>query len=154
MTTLITRARLLSTVLRTGDKRRIRRIIDRFEVAELTKVLSALDHLDLRRVAAALCAEDGAEESVLRLDAQSLARLALAATSSVQTRLLMLLSRSDSATCASVLMAMPEAERLDAIARMTQSLSGERTRRLPGRARPQRTDEDLGAALRLQRLFA
>ena len=32
MTTLLTRARLLSTVLRTGDVRRIRRLVGRLEI--------------------------------------------------------------------------------------------------------------------------
>ena len=68
MTTLVTRARLLSTVLRTGDNRRIRRIIERFETADLAHVLPALDHLERRL---AFCATTQLRPAHLDLDALS-----------------------------------------------------------------------------------
>ena len=154
MTTLVTRARLLSTVLRAGDGRRIRRIIDRFEASELSHVLRALDHLDLRRLATALSHESCPVESIMRLDVSSLARITLAARRGDQGRLLQLLSREDSATCAAVLMAMPIAERLDAMEHLASRASTGNLREMPRRGHAKESEQSLVAALRLQRLFA
>ena len=154
MTTLVTRARLLSTVLRTGDNRRIRRIIERFETADLAHVLPALDHLDLRRLAAALCDNAALDQRILDLDAPSLARLCLAASPSDLERLLSGLSRADQTTCASVLMTLPEEGRLLAIEHCAPEVRADLIRALPRRARPRRNEDGLVAALRLQRLFA
>jgi Mg/Co/Ni transporter MgtE len=154
MTTLVTRARLLSTVLRTGDVRRIRRLVDRLDPRGLAGVLPALDHLDLRRMAAALCDEDRVDRTVDTLEAEALARLALAASADDLARLLTALSRAEKRVAATALLALPGEARALALSSLDEVTRKQLIRTLPRRARPKTGDNGLVAALRLRRLFA
>ena len=154
MTTLVTRARLLSTVLRTGDVRRIARLVDRLEPRDVADVLPVLDHLDLRRIAAALFAERRVHQTVLTLDAKSLARLALAASPDDLARLFGALARADRAVAAAALMALPTEARSAALNGVDETTRKQLIRTLPRRGRPKTGDDGLAAALRLRRLFA
>jgi len=154
MTTLVTRARLLSTVLRTGDVRRIRRIIGRFEARELTHLLAALDQLDLRRMANALCDAEVVDHTVSSLDIDALAHLMLAASPDDLRALLRALALGEPRRAASALLALPVEARLLALEQVEVNVRKTLIRALPRRARPKTSEDGLGAALRLRRLFA
>ncbi|MDP6945937.1 MAG: hypothetical protein QF464_17435 [Myxococcota bacterium] len=154
MTTLVTRARLLSTVLRTGDVRRIARLVERLEPRDVADVLPALDHLDLRRMAAALCDEQHVDRTVNILDSNSLARLAMAANPGDLVRLLRALARADKEVAAATLLTLPREARGLALGKVDEVVRERLVRTLPRRARPKTSADGLGAALRLRRLFA
>ena len=154
MTTLLTRARLLSTVLRTGDMDRIVRLVDRLEHRDIAGVLPVLDHLDLRRLAAALCGDERIERTITELDTESLARLALAASPADLARLLTALSEDEPRRIATTLLALPEEARHLALTSVDARTQRVLTRALPRRARPKTSDDRIVAALRLRRLFA
>lgn len=154
MTTLVTRARLLSTVLRTGDMNRIRRLVDRLEPRDVEGVLPVLDHLDLRRLAAALCDADRVDTTIDTLGAESLARIAMAANPDDLARLLTALTRAEKRVAATALLALPGEARALALNYLDEATRKQLIRTLPRRARPKTCDDGLVAALRLRRLFA
>ncbi len=154
MTTNVTRARLLSTVLRAGDARRIRRLVDRLEPRELGGVLPALGHLDLRRLAAALFDEERVARTIAGLNAEALARLLLAAHASDARRLLGQLVDDDRELATATLLTLPMSARIASLQAIDSEGRATLIRRLPRRARPSTKDEGLGAALRLRRIFA
>ena len=154
MTTLVTRARLLSTVLRTADIRRIRRISARFGAREFADVLPALDHLELRRLASALFANEALEDTIGTLESESLARLMLAAHPSDLERALEALVDSEESRSNSVLLALPRKARYLALEHVESSVRQALVKRLPRRARPKTEDKSLLTVLRLRRLFA
>jgi len=154
MTTNVTRARLLSTVLRTGDARRIRRLVDRLERRDLAGVLPALSHLDLRRLATALFDEERVAHTIAGLNAEGLARLLLAAHASDARTLLRRLADDDGELATATLLALPTSARMASLQTVDGEARAALVRRLPRRARPTTHDETLGAALRLRRIFA
>jgi hypothetical protein len=68
MTSLVTRPRLLSTALRTGDGRQIRQIIMGFEARDLESMFAALAHLRWRRLATLRCEPHQVDTTVPSFD--------------------------------------------------------------------------------------
>jgi len=117
-------------------------------------MLAALDHLDLRRLANALCDAQSVDDAVSSLDVDALARLMLAASPDDLRTLLAALARGEQSKASSALMTLPAEARLLALEQVPAEVRRTLIRALPRRARPKTCEDGLGAALRLRRLFA
>ena len=154
MTTLVTRARLLSTVLRTGDTPRIARLMTRFTTLELTGIIPALTGLDRRKLAAVLLDNAEAPTGLDHFDARSIALLVQSATAGDQTSILWRLLTTQERFRCEALMAIDEQQRRDLIDAQPKALRKRLIACLPVNQRSRWDKDAFGAAFRLHRLFA
>lgn len=150
MTIRITRAVLLRRLLRSADRDRIGRVIDRLDPRDLSTLLveQELNEFELRRAALVLFAPNRVERSVGSLSDPALARLMATAAQDDLTHALMTMTAADAAR---VLELIPRRRRERLIESLEEPLKDPIVRALPRRARPR---QDATPVLRLRRLFA
>ena len=154
MTTLVTRARLLSTVLRTGDTPRIARLMTRFTTLEWTGIIPALTGLDRRKLAAVLLEYAEAPTGLEHFDARSIALLLQSANAGDQTAMLWRLLTAHERFRGEALLAIDEHQRRDLIDAQPPVLRKRLIACLPVSQRSRWDKDAFGAAFRLHRLFA
>jgi hypothetical protein len=154
MTTLVTQARLVGTVLRAGDGARIARLIHRFSTHELAGIIPALGGLQRRKLSAILVAEFRDHRILNQFDAPSLAMLVRSAAPADQSVLLSRLLSTEPHLTGSTLLEMQDVDRRKLLDAQPAPLRRELMRSLPMKVRSHLDVESFGAAFRLRRLFA
>lgn len=152
MTIQTTRAILLRNLLRTGDRRRIARLLDRLHLADLSRLLLDLTELELRRAAAVLFDDVRVGRSVAGLSTCATEILIAAAQDHDAGRALAHLGPWHAAQ---ILSAAGAERRRALLGVLGRPVVDDIIRALPRSARPRRSTEDgVGSAFRLRRLFA
>ncbi len=146
MTIHATRAVLLSKLLRSGDRARIARLLDRLEPLDVSRLFAELSDLELRRAGAILFEAARVERTVHELPHAVLARLMTCSTPEDARRALAVLSPAEVAR----LLTVVAAERRGAVLELLSPEARERVAKMLPRASRRLPS----AVFRLRRLFA
>ena len=150
MTLRSTRATMLRNLLRAGDRKRIARLLDKLHLADLSRMVTDLQQLELRRAAAVLFDDVRVSKSVAGLSGAAAERLIDAAQEADAGRAL---THLGSRHAAQLLLRSPDERRSAILSRLGEPVRGQIVRALPRGARPERGDAAVGAAFRLRRIF-
>ena len=144
MTIRITRAVLLRRLLRSADRDRIGRVIDRLQPRDLSALLMEhqLNEFELRRAALVLFAPERVERTVYSLEDPALARLLATAAPGDLEQALLTMAPADAARVLALIAERRRTRLLDSIA---GELRERIVRALPRRARPR---QDANGVLR------
>ena len=149
MTLHDTRAVLLRTVLRSGETRRIARVIDRMDSAVLSAMLLRMGEFELRRAASVLFEAQRIERALDTLNPTLVTHLVQVAHDADATRALSAMKAPRAAAALSALPAWRRSETLEALREPQRQAV---IRALPRPMRP--VSGRLDGVFRLRRLFA
>ena len=151
MTLRTTRAIMLRNLLRSGDRKRTERLLDKLHLADLSRLIQDVQDLERGRAAAVLFDDVRVSKSVAGLSGAAVELLILAAQDSDAGRALAYLGPRHAAQ---VLVRMNDERREAILGRLGQPVRGDIIRALPRSMRPSTADLDVSASFRMRRIFA